>query len=217
MKKNFRGAIFDFDGVIVDSEPVRFQTYRSLVKKEFDIDIELSPGERIGFSENENLSYILNANGLQGDLIDMKQKRGMLLEKAISKKTPPVRSIHRIIDGLHRKNIPMAIASNSSERYMKKVLEFHVDLHKMSIFSAERISRPKPDPTIFLEAAQHLDVDPCECLVFEDSISGLTAARNAGMTSVGVLSTLDGADIRIADYILDVDDEKNEKMIIDLF
>lgn len=101
------------------------------------------------------------------------------------------------------KNLKIGLASNSSHNLIEVVLE-KVGIKKYFNFlsSAEDVEKGKPDPAVYIYAAKNLGVSSKECLVFEDSIIGITAAKNAGMTVVAIPAPDDFTNdkFKIADY-----------------
>ena len=95
-------------------------------------------------------------------------------------------AIGGVRDALHRVPLPAAVVSNSRLARVTTSLERTglTELFAPRIFSAEQVARPKPFPDVYLFAAQQLGVDPARCLVIEDSVSGLNAARAAGMKTI---------------------------------
>lgn len=213
----FRGAIFDFDGVIVDSEPIRFNTYKALFLKEFDIELGFDYHNLIGFSEKDNLVYFLESNKLMYDIDILREKRKEILLAEASKGMPAVRSIHQVIHRFRNSDIPMAIASNSSYEYIENVLN-HFNLKGyFKIISGDRVTKHKPDAEIYLVAARCLNLNPTECLAFEDSPVGMSAVKKAGMRCVAVLTTLEKSEFNSADYFIGTDDLDDVNSILKLF
>lgn len=101
--------------------------------------------------------------------------------------------------------LPKAVASNAEPRNIEFVLEqFHLKSFFSVTVNGMQVKRPKPFPDVFLEAARQLHVDPQNCIVFEDSPTGVTAARAAGMRVVGVETTpttFEQIDLRIGNFL----------------
>jgi sugar-phosphatase len=95
--------------------------------------------------------------------------------------------VEQVIDLLHQRRIPMAVASSSPQRLIDAVLgRLGLDSVITLSCSAEHEAKGKPDPAVFLTTAKRLQVPARECLVFEDSAVGVTAAKSAGMCAVAV-------------------------------
>jgi len=114
------------------------------------------------------------------------------------------------IAGLHEflarhQELPKAVASNAEPQNIDFVLDhFNLRPHFPVTVNGMEVERPKPFPDVFLEASRRLNTAPAHCIVFEDSPTGVQAARGAGMRVVGVETTpttFSGIDLRIKDFL----------------
>jgi beta-phosphoglucomutase len=100
--------------------------------------------------------------------------------------------------------MPLALGTNAEPLNVDFVLRrAGLDGYFQAIVDGHQVSRPKPDPEVYLEAARRLGVPPADCIVFEDSPGGMAAARAAGARLVALLTTLDeapAADIAVPDF-----------------
>ncbi|MCK5208187.1 MAG: HAD family phosphatase [Cyclobacteriaceae bacterium] len=179
--------IFDMDGVIIDSEPIHQQL-------EFEMFAELG----LHISEEEHKDYIGTS------AIDMWTKIGerhnltkspkeLLLYgrkkywKSLDEgKVPLVEGALDLIKIFHENKFLIQVASSATRPTVDKVLE-HFSLEKYFKYriGGDEVSKSKPEPEIFLKAAQQSGSDPENCLVIEDSGNGVTAAKSAGMFCIG--------------------------------
>ena len=181
-----RAAIFDMDGVIVDSHPVHKRTWRKfleLLGKE--IDEEHLNFIMEGRKRDEILRYFL------GELSDEQvralghRKEQLFREESADMKA--IEGLREFLQQLSEAEIRLAVASSGSNGRVNYVLDL-LDLRHyfQAIVTGDQVTYGKPDPTIFRVACDHLRVQPSETLVFEDSVSGVRAAKAAGMRCVGV-------------------------------
>ncbi|MDD3740895.1 MAG: HAD-IA family hydrolase, partial [Bacteroidales bacterium] len=108
-----------------------------------------------------------------------------------------------ILNYFKTKNLKIGLASNSSHNLIEVVLEkIGIKEYFDYLSSAQDVIKGKPNPAVYLAVAKNLGVEPHECLVFEDSIIGITAAKNAGMTVVAVPDEADfhSEVYQLADY-----------------
>ncbi len=179
--------IFDMDGVIIDSEPIHQQL-------EFEMFAELG----LHISEEEHKDYIGTS------AIDMWTKIGerhnltkspkeLLLYgrkkywKSLDEgKVPLVEGALDLINIFYENKFLIQVASSATRPTVDKVLE-HFSLGKYFKYriGGDEVSKSKPEPEIFLKAAQQSGSDPENCLVIEDSGNGVTAAKSAGMFCIG--------------------------------
>lgn len=98
--------------------------------------------------------------------------------------------VHKLVTLLKRRGLPLGVASSSPRRLIDAVLHrLELSYEFAVVHSAEEEARGKPDPAVYLTAARLLAVSPASCLVFEDSVAGIQAARAAGMRVVAVPAT----------------------------
>jgi len=181
-----RAAIFDMDGVIVDSHPVHKKTWRKFLESlGKEIDEEHLNFIMEGRKRDEILRYFL------GELFDEQvralghQKEQLFREESADMKA--IDGLREFLWQLSEAKIRLAVASSGSNGRVNYVLDL-LDLRHyfQAIVTGDQVKYGKPDPTIFRVACDHLRVQPSETLVFEDSVSGVRAAKAAGMRCVGV-------------------------------
>ena len=193
MSSSFRYALFDFDGVIVDSEPTRLKTYRTLFQQVYGVRVEIDPLIMVGQPESYNLKGILKSVGLDHNekiVHGLKLTRSKILVDQAIKGFPTIKNVLDIIEHLKLMDIPMAIVTNSSSDYLFAALEsIQFDRKDFITVTGDDVSAPKPDPQGYLKAVRELGGLSIGGLAFEDSVTGVKAAKSAGLDTVGVLST----------------------------
>ncbi|MGE5588166.1 MAG: beta-phosphoglucomutase [Clostridia bacterium] len=183
-------AIFDLDGVIVDTAKYHYMAWKRLAN-ELGFDLSLEDNERLkGVSRMRSLEILLEIAGLRLDerrKAELAEKKNRWYVEYISKLSPSeiLPGVPEFIDGLRGLGVKTALASASKNAPM--ILE---RLGITGLFEAvvdgNTASKAKPDPEVFQLAAARLGADPCRCVVFEDAEAGVEAARRAGMFAVGV-------------------------------
>jgi HAD superfamily hydrolase (TIGR01509 family) len=183
-----QAIIFDFDGVIADSEVLSNATLAEIVT-ELGVPTTLDDAYRnyMGKRFHEVIAAIEQALGrsLPAGFADDYQRRTLSRFRADLHPIEGVREFIATFEGL-----PRCIASSSSPDRLAlclEVLEMEA-LFQGRVFSASTVARGKPHPDIFLHAAAEIGVQPERCIVIEDSASGVIAARAAGATVVGLLA-----------------------------
>jgi beta-phosphoglucomutase family hydrolase len=185
-----RAVIFDWDGVVVDSSAHHERSWEVLATKR---GLPLPPDHfKRGFGKKNNV--IIPDLGWAADptevdaLAHEKEEiyRAMVREKGIE----PLPGVRELLAGLREKGIPCAIAS-STERAN---LDLPLDLMGLRDFfqvivSGEEVLHGKPDPAVFLVAAKRLGIVPADCVVIEDALVGIEAAKRAGMAVLAVATT----------------------------
>jgi beta-phosphoglucomutase len=182
----FKGAIFDLDGVIVNTVPFHFKAWKKMFS-EYGIDFN--------FNEYKHkIDGIPRFDGAKAILTDLSKseiekagdiKQKYFLELVEKEKVPVYGSTVVLTKKLkeHNKKIAFASSSRNCKRILEKTgLMYLAD----TIVDGSDITRGKPDPQIFELAAQGLGCDYSECVVFEDAVLGVEAAINANMKCVGI-------------------------------
>ena len=186
-------VIFDMDGVISDT-----QTLTARVESELLAGCGvMMPPEEItrryaGIRTAEFFKELLGGDHDVDSLIKEKRKR---LAALAEKEMDPIPGAIELIDSLSENGFKLAVASASDMRYITIVLsKLGVIDRFQAITSSDEVERGKPDPAVFLLAAKRLSAEPSESLVIEDGISGMEAARSAGMKCVGLVPSKSGKD-----------------------
>ena len=186
----FDAVIFDMDGVIVDSEPIHEMSFLEL-------------WQEMGYGDNHGIHF--------PDFYGRSDR--VLWETFIEKHHPPqpieellglreeqlvqmLRDKQPIFDGIPTlvrrlaKHLPLAVASGSVHRIINEVLAMR-DLRRYfcCTASSEDVANSKPQPDVFLLAAERLNVKPASCCVIEDTVAGVIAGKAAGMTVMGITNT----------------------------
>lgn len=192
-------VIFDFDGVIVDSEVISLST----LKLAFDAcGMSMSDDEvRTAFLGKSKASIFAYLSSAKPD-IDHDQFSDVWETKLFARFRAELRAIpglSRMLSHLEARGIPFCIASSASSTRIDVALKA-VDLKDRfpHVFSADHVRRGKPAPDLFLHAAKTLGADPAQCLVIEDSPFGVQAAQAAQMRSIGFVGGTHLCDVREA-------------------
>ncbi len=177
-------AIFDCDGVLVDSEPLANRVFVQLVRESgFEIDEAAYLKKFSGITLPDRISTTaeeLNWTPPKNFLDEFNTRLKTLTEELLQ----PVEGIHDLIKSLP---VPKCVASNGS----REEIVLRLELSKLApffgnaIFSGLEVPNPKPAPDVYLAAAQSFGIPPSRCIVIEDSIPGVTAAVRAGMRVYG--------------------------------
>ena len=202
MPTPLQAALFDLDGVIVDTAKYHYLAWKALANHE-GIDFDEKFNERLkGVSRMASLDIILEKasraySAAEKDaLADKKNKQYVEMIKAL-KPDEILPGIPAFLEALRKGGIKTAICSASKNADM--ILE-RLELKSRfdTIVGGNDVSKSKPDPEVFLVAAKRLKIDNANCLVFEDALAGVEAAKSAGMKAVGIG---DAKQLSIADLV----------------
>jgi len=189
MKQDESGLIFDFDGVVVLSEPVHVRAWRDLASH---FDQNLPPGfeeSGVGRSDvilSDELAELWNGGPNAATLLAAKQR---FYQGRIEKEGQLVPGVKEALAYLSER-FPISLATSSSTGDVEPYFDHHgIGAYFRSVMTIESVTRPKPDPEIYLKAAASLGLEPSQCWIFEDSIPGADAARATGARVIGVTTS----------------------------
>lgn len=190
--KKYSCAIFDLDGVLVDTAKYHYLAWKSLADElGFDFTIEQNEALK-GVSRMKSLDLLLGFGGLsdrfsQEEKEKMADKKNRIYVEMIKKlkKEELFGGVTDLFVKLKEKNMKTALGSASKNAPL--ILE-RLDIAKYfdAVVDGTQVSKAKPDPEVFVRAAEILHIPCKECIVFEDSAAGLQAAKTAGMKAVGI-------------------------------
>jgi beta-phosphoglucomutase len=209
-----RAVIFDFNGIIVDDEPIHFELFQRVLKEE---DINLTEADYyaryLGFDDRGafTTAYRKHDRALSDSKLAqlIKRKSGYYREE-IKSKIRVFPGIRTLVPTLAKK-LPLAIASGALRHEIEIILSsIGLLANFRTIVSAEDVTRGKPEPEIFLKALAQLNaalgsdhpISPAECLVIEDSKEGIRGARHAGMKCLAVTNSHPAELLNEADSIV---------------
>lgn len=203
-------VIFDCDGVLVDSEILAHEVELAVLS---EIGMHYDSHEfTIRFMGRSDKAFfeLLDADGrerLGRSIVD--EIRGPMNERYKKAIEQRLKEVPGALNAIKALRLPKAVASSSSERNLGKKLTMvgHWDHFAPHVYSAEHVVNPKPAPDLFLLAAKALDIAPADCLVIEDTVNGVTAARAAGMRVWGFQGGGHMTD-RIAEHLLEAGAER---------
>jgi len=193
------------DGVIIDSEPLHFESDR-MVMREFGVELTDEELNRyVGVANPQmwaELKDKYNINLTIDELLERQHANKLKLLKEIQLET--ISGIDELILDLQKKGIAIALASSSSREFIELVLEkLGITECFQVIVSGDEVEKGKPEPDIFLKAAELLKVAPENCIVLEDAEHGVNAAKKAGMKCIGFINPNSGnQDLSKADKIV---------------
>ncbi len=210
------GVIFDNDGVLVDSEPISLLAYRQAIREQ-GVDLrEEDDWQYCGLTDADIIRAMRETYGAALDLERFSaRKKELYFDLARRQLLRAFPGVRELIADLKARGIPYVLASSGSrEKILFNLRNAGIEDLFPVILSGEDFHRGKPDPEIFLCAAERIGVSPAHCIVFEDSINGLRAARAAGSVAVGVANTFPSEQLRPwADVVIDSLEKVNVELM----
>ncbi len=190
-----KGAIFDMDGVLVDNGAVHFEAFKQFSRR-YGIEVTDEQLRSVfGMGNDDIFRVIFPAEVIEREGLEKLGNEKEILYRAIYKPVIPNKGLHALLSDLAGAGIDCSVGSSGPTENVEYVLGEceigHFFKHKIN---GDMVVRRKPDPEIFIKAVEALGFRPEECVVFEDSLSGVKAARSAG-TRVVALTTTYPADV----------------------
>ncbi len=212
MTTELLAVIFDFNGVIVDDEPLHLELFQVILAEEgiTPTDAEYQ-AKYLGFDDRGAFTAALADAGRAADagfIADLIERKAALYRDAIEARYLLFPGVVELVRRLASK-FPMAIASGALRSEIELVLA-RGDIRDcfQAIIAAEDVTACKPDPEGYVKALAGLNsngaqnIHPNECLVIEDSVAGVEAAKRAGMRCLAVTSSYPAEELKQADWIV---------------
>jgi beta-phosphoglucomutase len=188
-----KAVIFDFDGVVADTEPLHRKSF-NITLKELGITIpkKLYKEKYVGLGSLSIMEDIFRMHNVKRSARFWVNKRMKKFREIVKKEgVKPVKGFMKFNRLLNKIGMKKIIASGGYRKNVIAVLKCIKLDKEFQFISREDVQKRKPDPAAFLLAAKRLGTKPSECLVFEDSPYGVEAARRAGMNCVALTTSLD--------------------------
>ncbi|HEY1497212.1 MAG TPA: beta-phosphoglucomutase family hydrolase [Candidatus Solibacter sp.] len=182
--------LFDMDGVIVDSNPMHRQAWE-VFNRRYGVETTMAMHERMYGKRNDEI-----VRDFFGDTLSEEEvaDRGFAKE-ALYREMVTGQIEEMLVPGLRaflerHRNLPMGLASNAEPKNVELFLDgAGLRPYFGAVVDGHQVARPKPYPDVYLRAAKILNTEPENCIVFEDSHSGVAAGLAAGMRVIGLCTT----------------------------
>jgi len=203
MTSNIRAVIFDMDGVLTDSEALINEAAIAMFKEK---GLTVQPEDFIPFvgaGEERYVGGVAEKYNFPLDPVEGKHRTYEIYFDLVPNKLQAFPGVHELVEACRGAGLRVAVASSADGNKVRVNLQ-NIGLPSESwdtVIGGELVVHKKPSPDIFLLAAKKLGVDPSECVVVEDALNGIQAAKAAGMRSVGVAHTLPAKDLQAADVV----------------
>jgi HAD superfamily hydrolase (TIGR01509 family) len=196
-------ALFDLDGVIVDSRPYHLAAWELLAE---EAGLRAEPGyfQRTFGLRNDAILGGLAADAASETLRRMAERKEALFRERARGNVAPLPGARELIESLRAERVPLAVVTSTPRANLEMIIEsLRLSESFDALVAEEDASRGKPDPEGFLVAAERVGVAPAGCTVLEDAPAGIEAAKRAGMMAIGVTTTRPAADLAGADLVVE--------------
>ncbi|MEL6251032.1 MAG: HAD family phosphatase [Bacteroidota bacterium] len=221
MSTEIKGLIFDMDGTMVDNMMVHHHAWQ---RKLASLGMEMSLEEVMEKAHGINEEIIAR---LFGDRFNPDERKKISAEKEAEYREifrdqlKLVDGLKELLDDLMARDFPMAVGTAAPPENANFVVEnLHLAPYFKGIFHARSVKKGKPDPEIFQLAAASMGLKPKDCLIFEDSLTGVETALNAGTKAVVITTTHTEEEFKkypnVLFFIKDFRDERLLKLVQEL-
>lgn len=205
MSQKIRAVIFDMDGVLTNSEPLINAAAIAMFKEK---GLTVQPDDFlpfVGAGEERYVGGVAEKYRFPLDAAAAKQRTYEIYFDLVPSQLESFPGVHELISACRQANLRMAVASSADRiKVVANLQKIELPVQTWDVVvTGENVQYKKPAPDIFLFAAQRLGVTPAECVVVEDAVNGIQAAKAAGMRCVAVAQTFPAALLHEADLVRD--------------
>ncbi len=183
-----RAVIFDFDGLILDTESAEFRTFVEMYRS-YGAELPVESWARVVGSSDSDFdpyAYLESCVGQKLNREDLHRKRKQR-HLAYIEEEEVLPGVVEVLEQARQLGWGIGLASSSDRQWVEEYLNrFHLREYFTCIRTREDVKRTKPDPALYLQAAECLGVDPAEAVALEDSPNGAVAAKRAGLKCIVV-------------------------------
>ncbi|MGB8225592.1 MAG: HAD-IA family hydrolase [Sedimentisphaerales bacterium] len=196
------GIIFDMDGVLVDSEPFIIKASMQMFA---ELGLKVKPQDFhpfTGMGENRFIGGVAEKYNFPVDIQQGKKRTYDIYLEIIKGDLKPLPGTKEFIENCKKMNKKIAVASSADWRKVKgNLAEIKIPAETFNaVVAGEDVKNKKPAPDIFLLAAEKIGIDPKDCLVIEDALSGIKAAKAAGCKCLTITSSFTPEKLPGADF-----------------
>lgn len=188
--KEIQACIFDLDGVIVDTARYHYKAWKRLAN-ELGFDLTPEQNEKMkGISRIESLEMLLEMGDKEATRKEKKQLadiKNSWYREYITEMQPDdlLPGVVDFLEELTEEHILVAVGS-ASRNAPTIIRQVQIGRYLDALIDGSKVKKGKPDPEVFLKAAEEMGIPPEHCVVFEDARAGIEAAKNGGMRAIGV-------------------------------
>lgn len=203
MMPRSKAVIWDMDGVIADTAPYHLKAWQEVFQKR---GVNFTEGDfRHSFGQRNDtiIKNILGGEVSQPEIDAIANEKEESFRRRIKQKLKPLPGVMELMTSLRKHGFQMALASSAPIENIQLVIRtLGINDCFQSIICDRDVTEGKPSPQVFLLAAERLGVEPGDCIVIEDAVAGVTAAKRAGMYCLALASTHPRYSLTEADLVV---------------
>ena len=207
------GIIFDMDGTMVDSLPYHHEAWKIFFNENKVENFSEKLKDYKGGGTLDLMKAVYGDRYSLKELKKMSDEKEMIFRRIYKGKIKPIKGFKNFLIDIKSKNILVGLASNAIRKNVSMIInELEIYDHFDSIICGDEVINGKPNPEMFNETINRFNIDKSECLIFEDSLEGILAAKNSGIKVIGITSSSSNKVLTNAGCVLSISDYLNFKL-----
>jgi HAD superfamily hydrolase (TIGR01509 family) len=212
-----KAILWDMDGILADTTPLHFSTWEQILREEA-IPFDKQQFQKIYGLKNHDLLPFLAGKPMESQRVErISARKELAFRQKLAGNLIPLPGVVDWLKRFQSWGCKQAVASSAPPENVEALVDELAIRHYFDALVTPGHLPGKPDPAVFLLAARQLEVPPKKCLVIEDSIPGLEAARRAKMRCLAVSNTNPPQALQGADIVIETMSQLTEKQILALF
>jgi beta-phosphoglucomutase family hydrolase len=197
-------VIWDMDGVLADTASYHFRAWQEIFARRGIKFTEADFKRSFGIRNDAIIKNVLGKAITRDEIETIAKEKEAIFRRIIGKKIKPLPGAIELIQALDERGIKMAIASSTVIANIRLIIgRLGIANYFQAFITGHDVTEGKPSPQVFLLAAKRLGIEPQNCLVVEDAVAGVKAARSAGMRCLAISNTHPAEKLKEADLIVD--------------
>jgi beta-phosphoglucomutase family hydrolase len=205
-------VVWDMDGVLADTAPHHLHAWQETFARRGIKFTKEDFMRGFGIRNDAIIRNVLGEKTTDAEIEAIAREKEATFRRIIGKDVKPIPGALKLLGQLHDRGIRMAIASSTVIENIHLIVgSLGIEKYFEAIITGHDVTEGKPSPQVFLVAAQRLGVEPKSCLVFEDAVAGVKAAKSAGMHCIAITSSHPREKLAEADLVVDSLEEVSVK------
>jgi len=213
-------VIFDMDGTLIDNTPYHFKSWQMLYKKygKGELSKETYYHDISGVPVLETIRSIFGEGRSEDELNALLNEKEAFYRESYAPYIRPINGLENFLAELTGAGIKIAMGTSATQEDINFVFD-HIAIRDYFtvIINSTMVTKPKPDPQVYLRAAEKLNMPPARCVVFEDSLAGIKSGNSAGMKVVGITTGHTAAELQPVNLVINDYAELTVQKIAALF
>tara|TARA_B110000858_G_scaffold175825_1_gene209537 strand:+ start:1267 stop:1914 length:648 start_codon:yes stop_codon:yes gene_type:complete len=207
------GIIFDMDGTMVDSLPYHHEAWKIFFNENKVENFSEKLKDYKGGGTLDLMKAVYGDRYSLKELKKMSDEKEMIFRRIYKGKIKPIKGFKNFLIDIKSKNILVGLASNAIRKNVSMIVnELEIYDHFDSIICGDEVINGKPNPEMFNETINRFNIDKSECLIFEDSLEGVLAAKNSEIKVIGITSSSSNKVLTSAGCVTSISDYLNFKL-----